>query len=232
MWKLRKYSHFTQQHRENMSKARKEYLRKHPRKGVDASFYGRHHSDETKKKLSKSKQGMNHPFYGKKRPEHSKIMSGRGNPMYGKHRSSDVKRRISQTKKLKFQLDPDYGKISSEGRQNILRGLIKKPTKPEKTLINIIKKYTVAYRYTGDGSFILAGLNPDFIHNNGEKIAVEVFGDYWHSPLLRPNIPFHQTLQGRREFFKKHGWKLVVFWESELKKPNVETLVLRRLRVD
>jgi len=76
MWKLRKYRRFTQQHRENISKALKEYLRKHPRKGRNHPFYGKHHSDETKKKLSKAKQGKNNPWHGKKKPELSKRMSG------------------------------------------------------------------------------------------------------------------------------------------------------------
>ncbi len=29
--------------------------------------------------------------------------------------------------------------------------------------------------------------------------------------------------------FKKYGWKLAVFWESELKNRNVEKIILNRL---
>lgn len=38
------------------------------------------HTDKTKKKMSLVKTGDNHPFYGKKRPEHSLKMSGRKMP--------------------------------------------------------------------------------------------------------------------------------------------------------
>lgn len=37
-------------------------------------------SDKTRKKLSESKKGSNHPFYGLKRPVHSEIMKGDKNP--------------------------------------------------------------------------------------------------------------------------------------------------------
>ena len=41
--------------------------------GEKNPFYGKHHSDETKKKISKNRKGKcvgeNHPFYGKKHSE-------------------------------------------------------------------------------------------------------------------------------------------------------------------
>lgn len=40
-------------------------------------------SKETRKKISDSRKGKNHPNYGKKRPEHSIRMSGKNNPNYG-----------------------------------------------------------------------------------------------------------------------------------------------------
>lgn len=39
-------------------------------------FYGKHHSEETKRKLSEKNSGKNHPFYGKHFSfEHRKKMS-------------------------------------------------------------------------------------------------------------------------------------------------------------
>jgi group I intron endonuclease len=40
-------------------------------------------SEETRKKISIANSGENHVFFGKKRPEHSKAMSGENNPMFG-----------------------------------------------------------------------------------------------------------------------------------------------------
>ena len=58
--------------------------------GVNNSFYGHKHSSEQKQKWSvqrKGKAGLKgekHPFYNKKRPEHSKKMSGENAPAYNK----------------------------------------------------------------------------------------------------------------------------------------------------
>jgi group I intron endonuclease len=47
-------------------------------------FYGKKHTEETKKILKEKNSGVNHVFYGKKRPEHSVKMSGKNHYMYGK----------------------------------------------------------------------------------------------------------------------------------------------------
>jgi group I intron endonuclease len=43
-------------------------------KGKNNPFYGKSHTEETKKKLSEMRVGEKNPFYGKTRPEHSKKM--------------------------------------------------------------------------------------------------------------------------------------------------------------
>ncbi len=40
--------------------------------------------------------GENHPFFGKRRVEHSKRMSGKNNPMYGKKRSKRTKEKLQK----------------------------------------------------------------------------------------------------------------------------------------
>ena len=57
------------------------------RTGDKASFYGRHHSEESKQLMSENhldNSGDKNGMYGKKRPEHSKRISGKNNPNYGK----------------------------------------------------------------------------------------------------------------------------------------------------
>ena len=84
------------------------------------------------------------------------------------------------------------------------------PTKPEMKFKKLCEERDIPFRYTGDGSFWVGypPMNPDFIHLNGKKIAVEIFGDYWH----RNDDP-----QERITAFQKYGWDCMVFWEHEVK---------------
>jgi len=53
--------------------------------GEQCYWFGKHLSENTKKKLSLAMSGENHPFYGKHHTKERKdSMSGQGNPMYGK----------------------------------------------------------------------------------------------------------------------------------------------------
>ena len=104
-------------------------------------------------------------------------------------------------------------------------------TKPELIFEQICKKNNLPFKYTGDGSLWIGknpAVNPDFVECNGKKIAVEIFGDYWHSPLFK-KVPYNQTYEGRKKIFKKYGWKLIIFWEADLKRMDAEQFVLLRL---
>jgi len=103
-------------------------------------------------------------------------------------------------------------KITEDNRKKMLKSLLKRPTKPEMKLIEIIKKNKIPLQYVGDGKLIIGGLNPDFI-NLENRIIVEVFGKYWHDPKrARPT----QREDVRRRIFNKLGYDLVVIWEDEL----------------
>lgn len=104
-------------------------------------------------------------------------------------------------------------------------------TKPELKFLEICKKHTLPFKYTGDGRFWVGSLNPDFIHKNGEKVAVDVFGRVFHDPeeTFKDSIPYHRTERGRKAIFQKHHWKLIIFWDDELMSPNGEESVLNRL---
>lgn len=102
------------------------------------------------------------------------------------------------------------------------------PNKPELRFMEICKKYNLPFRYTGDGSLWVGRVNPDFVEDDGRKIAIDIFGDYWHSPL-NPKLRDSQTLDGREKIFTSHGWKLIVFWESEINSSNGGKIVIDRL---
>jgi len=102
-------------------------------------------------------------------------------------------------------------------------------TKPELIFEQICKKNNLPFKYTGDGDFWIHNINPDFINCNGKKIAVEIFGDYWHSPLLNYKIKEDRTLSYRKKILKKYGWDLVIFWQTDLMRKDAELYILNQL---
>ncbi len=103
---------------------------------------------------------------------------------------------------------------SEEYIQKLRKAMNLKPNKPEKILIDILKKHNLPYKYTGDFNFFIGRKNPDFVNCNGQKKIIELFGDYWHKH--KNNIPYHQTEEGTREVYSQYGFKTLIIWESEL----------------
>jgi len=59
------------------------------------------------------------------------------------------------------------------------------PNKEEKYLLKLIEEVCPnEYKYVGDGSFWLYGLNPDFVHCNGKKKIIEFFGSIGIATVL------------------------------------------------
>lgn len=110
----------------------------------------------------------------------------------------------------------DVRGISNENRVKMLKALLKRPTKPEQKLIEIIEDQEFPFIYVGDGSVIIKGLNPDFIYEKGGRI-IEVFGDYWHHPDVCSNTGREDV---RRAIFATAGYRTLVIWEHELKDEN------------
>jgi len=104
--------------------------------------------------------------------------------------------------------------------KSIWRGLERKPTNPERMLMNIIKKYNLPYKYVGDGEFWVGNppMNPDFININGKKVVIEVLGDYWHTP---------EEFEKRKRRFAEYGFKCIGIWEHELNELSEEEIVKR-----
>ena len=86
---------------------------------------GKHHSPETIQKISKANSGENHPMFGKHHsPEsiqnmiksHVGLLSGDKNPMFGKHHSDEAKKKISEHNKglIVGEKHPLFGKHLSE----------------------------------------------------------------------------------------------------------------------
>lgn len=114
-------------------------------------------------------------------------------------------------------------------RQHVLRTMRAahvRPTKPEQRLIDIINKHELPFKYVGDGKVVIGGRCPDFINCNGGKQIIEVFGEYWHSPLLRRNMRASQGYEATVKAYAEYGFKTLILWETEM---SNEPLVLRRI---
>ena len=105
----------------------------------------------------------------------------------------------------------------------------KGPTKPERIFEKICMKHHLPFRFVGDGSLWLGNANPDFIHNT-RKLCIEIYGDYWHSPLLNATIHYNHTCEGRKRQLKAKGYMVIFLWESDLLRTDSETFVLNLLR--
>lgn len=77
--------------------------------GENHPMYGKHHTEETRKKISESHKGL---FSGDKNPMFGVKRTGEDNPMYGTHLSEETKKKISNA--LSGENNPNYGKKFSD----------------------------------------------------------------------------------------------------------------------
>lgn len=77
-------------------------------KGENNSFYGKHHSEETRKRWSEIRKGTicgkDNPMFGKTHSDEAKqklreVNLGSNNPFYGKHHTEEAKRILSEKHK-------------------------------------------------------------------------------------------------------------------------------------
>lgn len=88
-----------------------------PMFGKTGGMYGKHHSLETKKKMSEAQKAEKHYMFGKHlsseaKKKLSEINKGELNPFYGKTHSNESKRKISDSGKRRFENDEERKKIS------------------------------------------------------------------------------------------------------------------------
>lgn len=137
------------------------------------------------------------------------------------------------TTEAREQRARDLAKIAKE--RNFVKhfsvGRTVSPNKAEQQFQSLCEKHKLPFKFTGNHSFWIGNINPDFIEVNGHKIAVDIFGDYWHTPLfLGQAIKPYGTESGRKTIAKEYGWSLVIIWQSEFTLPDAEQRILEKLR--
>lgn len=224
---------FSEKHRNNISKALKGRIS--PMKGkhhteeakqkISKANKGKQLSQETKNKISKATKSKNNPFYGKHhtkdiREKISKIHKGKhltdehkrkiGEGNKGKHLTERTKRKLSEAKK--GEKNYWFGKHFS--KEHIRKILTRRtPSSLEQKFQEIIDKYNLPYKYVGNGKFFIERYNPDFVNTNNEKIAIEVYASFYKK---RGFSNIKQWKKKRTETFKKYGWEVIYFNETQV----------------
>lgn len=67
--------------------------------GPETAMYGKHHTDDAKRRIGEAKKGEKHHFFGKGIPDEIKAKMSASHK--GKKHSEETKRKMSETKKLK-----------------------------------------------------------------------------------------------------------------------------------
>ena len=118
---------------------------------------------------------------------------------------------------FKLNKDPEF-------QRKRMKALAKKPTKPERIFMQIVERNNLPFKYVGDGKIIIGTLNPDFIHNNGEKKIIEIFGRVYHDPEKSFfSVGWKRQYFGRISYFAQFGYDCLILWDDELK--NEEAVV-------
>lgn len=189
------------------------------RQKISEAQKGRKASDETKRKMSNTHK-LNPVWKGKKMSnEHRQHLS---EAHKGFKPSEDTLEKKAKAMQKKWS-DPVFRENTVK---SVMRAVHVRPTNPERKLIEIIQKNGFPFKYVGDGKVVIGGRCPDFINCNGGKQVIEVFGSYWHSPLLRRNIRASQCYEATIEAYAEYGFKTLILWENEI---GNESLVLRRI---
>lgn len=127
--------------------------------------------------------------------------------------------------------------FSKQKRSEVMSAIRSKDTRPEKAVRSIVHRMGLRFRIHGKG---LPG-TPDVVLTK-HKTVVEILGCYWHRHAgcklasepssnrrfwlekFRRNVARDEA---NRKALRKMGWRTVVVWECELRKPE---RLKRRLR--
>ena len=151
----------------------------------------------------------------------SHIYKGEKNNFYGKRHTKKSRALMSELAKQtgtfrKKSKDPEFQKRRMEAWHTSVKA---SPNKAEKRLLGIINEVCPnQYKFVGDGSFIIDGLNPDYVNVNGQKKVIELFGKaFHHTKVCAWKLPPRRTVRGRRKAFAEFGYEMLVIWDDELK---------------
>ena len=170
------------------------------RRLLSEALVGLRRSEETRRLMSESQLGKTSSEETCRRQSES---------LLGHEVSVESRRLISEAQKRLWK-DPEYVR-------RVVGSLNRKPNNSELQLQSILDKhFPKEWEYVGDGKGDenwFEGRNPDFLHVNGKKQVIEMFGVYWHDPVLFPNRMSEEELIAH---YKRLGIDCLVLWECDI----------------
>lgn len=167
-------------------------------------------SKEHRKKISQSQMGKinwNAIEAMKKANKHRIHRKG------WKHTKEALKK-ISNTSKRLWKTQDLYRK----------KVLGKRPMSSLEIKVNkVIEKYSLPYKFVGNGDFSIERKVPDFININGEKKAIEVFWQRHKNQFKEGGLEGWK--EERLKIFNKYGWEVIFIEGTNLTENKIlETL--------
>lgn len=235
--RVKKYSKkrkkWTEESKRKHSIMYKNYCKKHPEvverlrkmaKERDNKYWkGKDRSEETKKRISQTLSGSNHPNYGKHLSKITKKRISMANTGKRWKLNDEAKRNISRGHIGIPRSDITKKKISEkvknqwknpETRKKLLRGLVSKPNGLECKVQVILSENSLPFEYVGNRAFWIERKNPDFKHKFLKKV-IEVNGDYWHGEMIT-GLSREEHEQNMTDFYKNQNYECLVLWENDI----------------
>jgi very-short-patch-repair endonuclease len=192
-------------------------------------------TEEHKRKLSESKKGEKHPFWGKKRDfmtdeirakigkANKEVYSKQQHPWAGRKHSVECKQKMSEIKKEYYKKHDVPFKGKTHSVESIKKIFKRKPMNGlEKLVYDRLNELGIKHHFQffiteGDVCRIF-----DF-KIKGKNAIIETDGDFWHG---NPNTKHHcKEINEVRindkfkdEMAARRGYKVYRLWESDIKK--------------
>jgi len=204
--------------------------------GENNPFYGKHHTKETKQLLREKNIGRKHTpeelakmsfkargrKYSAETREKDRLAKLGNKSRLGIPHSEKTKKEMREAhlgQRMSEQFCKTMSIITKRNWQNpkfISIQMQARKTKPNKLEIqfdNFLNIYFPnIWKYVGDGQdeeSIIGGKCPDWIHLNGKKQVIELFGSYWHPEIFCEAEKINH--------YKQYGFGCLVIWDNELK---------------
>lgn len=182
--------------------------------GKDNHRYGKHHTEEHKRKIAESEKGKIVSEKTRQKLSKARLKYIKENPELAYEQSAKSGKKLKGRKQSKEIVDAVRKKWKDpEYKAMRLKQMMKHmvPNRPESKVVEICEKFGLPYEFIGNGVLIVGGFCPDFVNTEDKKLLIEVFGGYWHK-----RIGWTARDRYRLRVFSENGYKTLVLWESQL----------------
>lgn len=202
------------------------------RKGNNYAL-GYRHTDDAKRRMSANRLGQQHTL-GFRHSDVTKAKvsvatKGEANPMHGKKHTLEVRRRLSQICKDRWDNWSD-----EERRQKMIQlGQHATPTAPELKIMDLLDTMYPNEREWVGNRVTVGYSKPDFKHRMGRNLLILEHGIYWHLWKARQEHPELGLTKQKVEdtdiaFYRQYGYDTLIIWEDELKQSGQVEAKIRR----